>query len=175
MISPHFGCLSFCWHEWSLVHLLKFWWFLGGGFKYLLFYTPIPGEMVGNDPIWLIFFQLGWSHQLDDIFGSAFEPGMVCIFREPKWGTKLNPRILKITRQQCFFLLREFLKKCKVIPERSLEFWRGSISRYYVRFGCWIFGMRCLQKLGLLKLLGIVGKHYLLISVGEGILIYQDK
>ena len=46
--------------------------------------------------------------------------------------------------------------------ERSVEFWRGSISRYYVRFRCWIFGMRCLQKLGLLKLLGIVGKYYLL-------------
>ncbi len=33
--------------------------YLGGGFKYFYIFTPTWG----NDPIWLIFFQMGWNHQ----------------------------------------------------------------------------------------------------------------
>ena len=35
-------------------------WYLGGGFKYLLF-LPLPGEMIQFDS----YFQMGWNHQLD--------------------------------------------------------------------------------------------------------------
>ena len=35
---------------------------LGGGFKHFLYFHPEPW---GNDPIWRIFFQMGWNHQLD--------------------------------------------------------------------------------------------------------------
>ena len=37
---------------------------LGGGFKYF-WCSRLLG---GNDPIWLIFFQRGWNHQLDPPF-----------------------------------------------------------------------------------------------------------
>ena len=34
---------------------------VGGGFKFYV--HPDPW---GDDPIWLIFFQMGWKHQLDE-------------------------------------------------------------------------------------------------------------
>ena len=35
--------------------------FLGGGFKYIFIFTPIPGEMIQFDEH---IFQMGWNHQL---------------------------------------------------------------------------------------------------------------
>ena len=39
------------------------WNLLGGGFKDFLFST-LPGEMIRFD----LYFQLGWNHQLDEIY-----------------------------------------------------------------------------------------------------------
>ena len=38
---------------------------LGGGFKYFFIFTPILGEMIQFDEH---FFQMGWNHQLDQVF-----------------------------------------------------------------------------------------------------------
>ena len=37
---------------------------LDGGFKYYFMFT----STWGNGPIWLIFFQMGWNHQLVELF-----------------------------------------------------------------------------------------------------------
>ena len=40
----------------------------------------------GNDPIWLIFFQMGWNHQLENSFElESHVPQMKTGFRMPSW------------------------------------------------------------------------------------------
>ena len=47
------------------------WWF-----QTFFIFTPT----LGNDPIWPIFFQQGWNHQLDDVFFCSFQ--IVLIWRD---------------------------------------------------------------------------------------------
>ena len=47
--------------SWGMGRCWSGWW-LDGGFKYFWFFTPTWGRF----PFWLIFFQMGWNHQLDE-------------------------------------------------------------------------------------------------------------
>ena len=78
---------------------------LGGGNSHIFYVHPYPW---GNDPIWPIFFQMGWNHQLDyfkvfdfkEFFGDYCR---ICVVGDlfyskysgkatPQWITTCNPK-----------------------------------------------------------------------------------